>query len=144
MSTEENKAKVGRLIEEFINKGNLAVADEIFATNFDNHSPAAGTTSDRQGIKQYIAILHTALPDFHCAIEDLIAEGDRVVVRLMCRGTHKGEFMGISPTGREGKVTSISILHFAGAKVVERWNSTDNLGILQQLGVVPLPGQAGA
>jgi predicted ester cyclase len=142
MSIEENKAKVRRLIEEFINKGNLAVADEIFATNFDNHSPAAGTASDRQGIKQYITMMHTAFPDFHCAIEDLIAEGDRVVVRLMCRGTHKGEFMGISPTGRQGKVTVISILHFSGGKVVERWNVTDNLGLMQQLGVVTLPKQA--
>jgi len=141
MSAEENKAKVRRLIEEFINKGNLAVADEIFATNFVNHSPAAGTTPDRHGIKQYITMLHTAFPDFHCAIEDLIAEGDRVVVRLMCRGTHRGEFMGISSTGKQGSVTAISILRFAGGKVVERWNSTDNLGLLQQLGVVSLPGQ---
>jgi predicted ester cyclase len=101
-----------------------------------NHSPAAGTTADREGIKQYITMLHTAFPDFHCAIGDLIAEGDKVVVRLMCRGTHKGEFMGISPTGRQGIVMSISILCFAGGRVVERWNVTDNLGVLQQLGVV--------
>jgi predicted ester cyclase len=143
MSVEENKAKVRRLIEEFINKADLAVADEIFATNFVNHSPAAGTTPDPQGIKQYITMLHTAFPDFHGAIEDLISEGDRVVVRLMCRGTHRGEFMGISPTGRQGSVTAISILRFAGGKVVEPWNNTDNLGLLQQLGVVSLPGQGG-
>jgi predicted ester cyclase len=143
MSIEENKAKVRRLIEEFINKGNLAVADEIFATNFVNYSPAAGTKPDRQGIKQYITMLHTAFPDFHCMIRDLIAEGDKVVVRLTCRGTHRGEFMGISPTGRQGNVTAISILRFSGGKVVERWNNTDNLGLLQQLGVVSLPGQAG-
>jgi len=142
MSAEENKANVRRLIEEFINKGDLAVADEIFATNFVNHSPAAGTTPDRQGIKQYITMLHTAFSDFHCAIEDLIAEGDRVVVRLMCRGTHRGEFMGISPTGRQGNVTAISILRFAGGRVMERWNNTDNLGLMQQLGVVQPPGQA--
>jgi predicted ester cyclase len=143
MSAEENKAKVRRLIEEFINKGDLAVADEIFATNFVNHSPAAGTTPDREGIKQYITMLHTAFPDFHCTIGDLIAEGDRVVVRLTCCGTHKGEFMGVSPTGRQGNVTAISILRFVGGKVVERWNNTDNLGLLQQLGVVQPLGQAG-
>ena len=136
MSTEENKAKVRRLIEEFINKGNLAVADEIFVTNFVDHSPAAGTTPDRQGIKQYITMLHSAFPDFHCAVEDLIAEGNRVVVRLTCRGTHRGELMGISPTDRQVNVTGISILHFAGGKVEERWNNTDNLGIMQQLGVI--------
>lgn len=142
MSAEENKAKVRRLIEEFINKGDLAVADEIFATSFVNHSPAAGTTPDREGIRQYIMMLHTAFPDFHCTIGDLIAEGDKVVVRLTCRGTHRGEFMGISPTGRQGNATAISILRFSGGKVVKRWNNTDNLGLLQQLGVVSLPGQA--
>ena len=136
MSTEENKAKVRRLIEEFINKGNLAVADEIFVTNFVDHSPAAGTTPDRQGIKQYITMLHSAFPDFHCAVEDLIAEGNRVVVRLTCRGTHRGELMGISPTDRQVNVTGISILHFAGGKIEERWNNTGNLGIMQQLGVI--------
>ena len=136
MSTEENKAKVRRLIEEFINKGNLAVADEIFVTNFVDHSPAAGTTPDRQGIKQYVTMLHSAFPDFHCAVEDLIAEGNRVVVRLTCRGTHRGELMGISPTDRQVNVTGISILHFAGGKVEERWNNTGNLGIMQQLGVI--------
>ena len=141
MSAEENKAKVRRLIEEFLNKGNLAVADETFATNFVNHSPAAGARPDRQVFKQYTTTLHTAFPDFYCAIEDLIAEGDRVVVSLMCRGTHKGEFMGISPTGRPVNVASLSILRFAGGRVVERWNVTDNLGVLQQLGVVSLPGR---
>jgi steroid delta-isomerase-like uncharacterized protein len=141
MSTEENKAKVRLLIEEFINKGNLAVADKTFATNFVNHSPAAGATPDRQGFKQYITTLHTAFPDFHCSVEDLIAEGDRVVVSLMCRGTHKGDFMGISPMGKPVNVASLSVLRFAGGRVVERWNVTDNLGVLQQLGVVSLPGQ---
>ena len=143
MSVEEDKAKVRRLIEEFINKGNMAVADETFADNFVNHD-SMSATKDRQGLKQYITMVHTACPDFHCTIEDLISEGDRIVVRLMCRGTHRGEFMGISPTGRQWNVTSITILRFGGDRVAERWNSTDNLGILQQLGVVSLPGQAGA
>jgi predicted ester cyclase len=143
MSTEENKAKVSRLIEEFVGKGNLAVADEIFATNFVNHSPAAGTTPDRQGIKEYITKLHTAFPDYHNDIEDMIAEGDRVAVRVMCRGTHRGEFMGISPTGRQGKVAAISILRFAGDRVMDRWNVTDNLGLMQQIGAVSAQDQAG-
>jgi predicted ester cyclase len=143
MSVEEDKAKVRRLIEEFINKGNMAVADETFADNFVNHD-SMSATKDGQGLKQYVTMLHTAFPDFHCAIEDLVAEGDRVVVRLTCRGTHRGELMGISPTGRQINVTAISILRFAGGKVMERWNSTDNLGILQQLEVFSLPGQAKA
>ena len=143
MSAEENKAKVRRLIQEFLNNGDLAVADEIFATNFVNHSPAIGITADRQGIKQYITMLRSAFSDFHCTIEDLIAEGDKVAVRVINRGTHRAEFMGISPTGRQVNVTAISIFRFAGGKVVERWNNTDNLGLLRQLGVVLPQGQAG-
>jgi len=140
MSAEENKAMVRRLVKELVNKGDLSVVGEIFATNFVNHSPATGTTPDREGIKQYIAMLHAAFPDFHCTIEDLIAEGDKVVVRVINRGTHRAELMGIPPTGKQVNMTAISIFRFAGGKVVERWNNTDDLGLLQQLGAFPLPG----
>ena len=122
-----------RLIEQLVNKGDMAVVDEMFATNFFNHSPAAGTTPDREGIKQLIAMFRSAFPDYHNIIEDLIAEGDRVAVRVMCRGTHRAELMGIAPTGKSVEFSAVSIFRFAGGKVVERWNNTDNLGLLQQL-----------
>jgi len=140
MSVEENRAMARRLVEEFVNKGNLAIADETFATNFVNHSPAAGITLDRQGIKQYITMLRSAFPDFHDTIEHLIAEGDKVVVRVIGHGTHRGELMGISPTGKQVTLTGISIFRFAGGKLIERWNNTDDLGLMQQLGVVPRQG----
>jgi len=140
MSAEENKAVVRRLVEELVNKGDLAVVDEIFDTDFVNHSPATGTTPDREGIKQYIAMVRSAFPDYHNIIEDLIAEGDRVMARVNCRGTHRAEFMGIAPTGKVVAFSAVSIFRFVGGKVVERWNNTDDLGLLQQLGMVPQPG----
>jgi steroid delta-isomerase-like uncharacterized protein len=125
---------VRRLVEQLVNKGDMAVVDEIFASTFVNHSPAAGTTPDREGIKQLISMMRNAFPDYHNVIEDLIAEGDRVAVRVICRGTHRAEFMGIAPTGKSVEFSAVSIFRFADGKVVERWNNTDNLGLLQQLG----------
>lgn len=128
-------------MEQLVNKGDLAVVDEMFATNFVNRSSATGITPDREGIKQLITVFRSAFPDYHNVIEDMIAEGDRVAVRVMCRGTHRTEFMGIAPTGKSVEFSAVSIFRFAGGKVVERWNNTDNLGMLQQLGVSALPGE---
>ena len=134
MAVEENKAKVHRLVEQLVNKGDLAVVDEIFASTFVNHNTAAGTTSDREGIKQLINMMRTAFPDYHNIIEDLIAEGDKVAVRVICRGTHRAEFMGIAPTDKSVEFPAVSIFRFSDGKVVERWNIIDNLVLLQQLG----------
>ena len=131
-----------RFVEQLVNKGDLTVVDEMFATNFINHSPATGTKPDREGFKQLITMFRSAFPDYHNVIEDLIAEGDRVAVRIMCRGTHRAEFMGIAPSGKSVEFSAVSIFRFAGGKVVECWNNTDNLGLMQQLGVVSPPGQA--
>ncbi|MBM3134581.1 MAG: ester cyclase [Chloroflexi bacterium] len=143
MSTEENKAIVRRWVEECYNKGNLAVADELIATNYVNHSAPLGQAPGREGEKQYATMIRSAYPDFHMAIEDQIAEGDKVVTRYTARGTHKGEFMGIPPTGKEITVTGIHIHRIAGGKVVEGWSEFDQLGALQQLGVVPPLGEGG-
>jgi predicted ester cyclase len=83
----------------------------------------------------------TAFPDLHFTVEDIIAEGDKVVTRLTCRGTQQGAFMGIPPTGKQATVTAIDINRFAGGKSVEHWLNMDTLGLLQQLGVIPAPGQ---
>jgi len=140
MSSQENKAVVRRLVEELVNKGDLAVVDEIFTTDFVDHSPATGITPDREGIKQLIATVRGAFPDYNNVIEDLIAEGDRVVARVICCGTRRAEFMGIAPTGKAVAFSAVSIFRFAGGRVVERWNNTDDLGLLQQLGVVSPSG----
>jgi predicted ester cyclase len=95
-------------------------------------------------MKQLHSALFTAVPDAHWAVEDLIAEGDKVVVRFTMRGTHHGEFMGIPPTGKVVTVRGIAICRFAGSKAVEYRSSVDLLGFLQQLGVIQQMAQAGA
>lgn len=94
-------------------------------------------TPDREGFKQFIKMVRDAFPDFHDTVEDLIAENDKVVLRVTCTGTHKGEFMGVPPTGKQVTVSAIAIYRFAGGKAVEHWNVTDRLSLMQQLGVIP-------
>ena len=143
MSVEENKAIERRFFEEVVNKGNLAVLDELLAPNFVDRSGLPGIAPDREGYKQFFAMAHSAFPDFHSTLEDMFAEGDKVVQRFTARGTHKGEWMGIAPTGKQMTVSGIAIHRITGGKIVEGWTSMDMLGALQQLGVVPPPGQAG-
>jgi predicted ester cyclase len=142
MSTEENKALVRRFFEEMWVKGNLSAADELLATNFVFHPPP-GVAPDLEGYKQWVSMTCAGLADRQSTVEDQTAEGDKVVTRWTYRGTHKGELMGIAPTGKQVTVTGISIDRIVGGKIVEEWNEIDNLGMMQQLGVVPSPGQAG-
>ena len=140
MSVEENKGIARRIVEEFINKADLSVADELFAEDFVNHSPGRGTTPDREGFKQFITNLRSAFPDQILTIDDLIAEGDQVVLRMTGRGTHTGDFGIIPATGKQFEVPLISILRFANGKAVERWNVSDEVSLLQQLGIIPAMG----
>ena len=135
MSTEENKAKVRRIIEEVWNGGNLAVLDELVAPNCVFHDPRT-TFSGPEGIKRYVMMYRMAFPDVHFTIDDLIAEGERVVIRWTVTGTHKGELQGIAPTGRSVRVMGMVISRFAKGKVEEDWINFDALGLMQQLGVV--------
>lgn len=134
--TSENKAILNR-VEELWNTGDLAIADEIFATDFANHDPNAPDVNDLEGYKGFIVMTRTGFPDFYVTSEDMIAEGDKVVSRWVARGTHQGELLGIPPTGKKASWTGISIYRFAGGKIMEAWWSKDLLGLLQQLGVIP-------
>lgn len=140
MSTEDNKALVRRGFEEIWNRGNLAVIDEFIAPNYVDHEPTT-TLQGPEAHKQFVLMYRSAIPDLHITIEDQIAEGDKVVTRWTARGTHQGPLMGIPPTGKQAVVTGID--RFANGKAVEAWNNFDALGMLQQLGVVPAPGQPG-
>jgi predicted ester cyclase len=142
MSTEENKVLDRRLAEEGFSKGNMAVLDELIATDCVDHSTPPGTPPGREGIKQFFTMLRTAFPDLQYTIEDVIAEGDTVVTRNTWRGTHQGVLMGIAPTGKQVTVTEIDITRWSGGKAVEHWGNQDLLGLMQQLGAIPTPGQA--
>ena len=139
MSTEENKALVRRLIEEGINQKNLAVFDELCAPDFVLHN-AALTVQGREAVKQFFSSYLTAIPDVHMTIEGMIAEGDTVAFRHTFRGTHKGELMGIPPTGKQVNVTGIDIIRIASDRIVEQWTNADDLGAMQQIGVIPSMG----
>ena len=140
MSIEENKALMRRFYEE-ISKGNLAVVDELTAVDFVDHSPfVPGLAPGRQGTLELFTMIRAAFPDLRITAEDMVAEGDKVVARVTMSGTHRGEFMGIAPTGKQITVGIIEILRIAGGKMVEHWNVVDSLGMMQQLGAVPAPG----
>jgi steroid delta-isomerase-like uncharacterized protein len=140
MSTEENKTLARRLFEIF-GTGDLALADELIAADVIDHQALPGMPPGREGFKQFVSIFHAAFPDLHVTVEDLIAEGDKVVGRTTMRGTHQGEFMGIPPTGKQCTISGIDIIRFANGQVVEHWGNSDDLGLMQQLGVIPAPGQ---
>lgn len=140
MSTEQNKADFKRLYDEVFNQGNLDVVDELIAPNVVEHQPQPGVDPNAQGpelVKQIATFYRSAFPDLHITVEDMVAEGDRVVGRVTITGTHQGDLMGIPPTGKRVQVGSIDIIRYEGGKVVEHWGETDAMGLMQQLGVVP-------
>jgi len=140
-STEANKASVRRFYDEVFNKKNRAAIVEFIDPNGIDHALPPGLPAGIEGSKQFITMFLTAFPDLHFTVEDLIAEGDKVVARLTTRGTQQGAFMGVPPTGKQVTVTAIDINRIVGGKTVEHWLQMDTLSLLQQLGVVPMPGQ---
>ena len=144
MSTDKNKIIMQRYFEQAWNLGNLAVLDELVAPNYINHNPAMpGLPPGPAGLKPIFTAFRQAFPDIYFTIEDQIAEGDLVVTRWTMRGTQQGELMGVPPTGKQVSVTGIETERLADGKIVEHWLNVDQLGMLQQLGVVPAPSQAG-
>jgi steroid delta-isomerase-like uncharacterized protein len=142
MSTEENKAFVRRFEAAVWNGRNPSLVDEFFAAS--HVFRAAGSLPlDREGHRQMIAHFQGAFPDGRNTSEELLAEGDKVVQRWTFRGTHRGAFQGIPPTGGQVTLTGISVWRVEDGKIVESWHELDNLGLMQQLGTIPAPGQAG-
>ncbi len=139
--TADNKALNRRFVEEVINQGNIEAIDELIDPGVVDHAVPPGFPTGREGAKQFFAMMRSAFPDLHLTIEDMIAEGDKVVMRSTWSGTHQGEFMGISATGRRVTVSAIDISRVADGRIVEHWEQSDALGLMQQLGVVSLPEQ---
>jgi steroid delta-isomerase-like uncharacterized protein len=140
MSTDANKDLVRRY-QEAHNTNNLAALDAIVAADLISHSLMPGVPPGLEGGKLVHGVAVAAFPDFRADIEDLIAEGDKVVARMTFRGTHTGgEFMGIPPSGRSFAFTATAIFRIAGGKIVEHWGEEDSVGWLQQLGAIPAPG----
>lgn len=139
MSFEENKALIRRLYEA-CNSRNYTAIDGLIAP--DCECSLAGYNEPVHGLKELKETMHlytypTAFPDCHFTLDDLTCENDKVVVRWTCHGTHKGEFMGVAPTGKKLKFTGTDIFRCAGGKIVTCWNQCDTLSILKQLGAMP-------
>ena len=137
--SEDNKALVRRWIEEVIAKGNVAVVEQYIAPTYIGHSPGLPEARGPEGSRQRITALHAAFPDLRFTVEDLIADGDKVAVRYTAHGTHKGDFMGVAPTGKEVTWTAITLFHLVNGKIQEAWLISD-LG--QQLRPAPPAGQS--
>jgi len=141
MASEQSKALARLLIENF-NKGDLMVVDRIFAEDYVEHNAPLGFPAGVEGLKQYLIAFRTAFPDALYTIEEEIGEGDKVVHRLRCSATMKGDFLGFTATGKTAEWEEIHIARFDGRKFVEHWASVDQLGMLQQLGLAPNPGSS--
>jgi predicted ester cyclase len=142
-AAERNRAALRRLIDEGFNQGNLAVAHELIAPDAVEHEelpPGIEGTAPEQ-FNQLVTLLRAGIPDLRVGVEDMLAEGDKVVARMTMRGTHRGELLGIPASGRSVAVAVIDIVRFgADCVMVEHWGQMDNLGLLQQIGAIPAPG----
>ena len=138
--SEENKALIARAYDQVFNSGNIDALGEIASPDIVDHSALPGSPPGLDGAKQAIEMFLTAFPDLKMTVEDMIAEGDKVAVRLTMSGTHKGDFMGIPATGKEISVSGMDFHRIAGGKVVEHWDSFDQMTMMEQLGVMESPG----
>ena len=132
---EKNKEFIIVYTEDFWNKQNIAVFEKYYATEFIGHS--AGADQNFEQTKGFCQAYFTAFPDLHISTDLLIAEGDKVTKVWTATCTHKGDFMGIQATGKRIMVKGVEVFRIADGKIVENWASMDNLGMLQQLGVIP-------
>ena len=141
MSTEQNKQLVLRWKEAIWNQRNLNIIDELYAPDYVGHIVGApGPVRGREALKQQIAAYFAAF-DIHITSEFLIAEGDMVVVYDTFRFKHTGAFQGIPPTGKEATITSTDTYRIVDGKIVEQWVEANMLSLMQQLGLLPTPGQ---
>jgi steroid delta-isomerase-like uncharacterized protein len=142
-TTQQYCMLVCRAVEEVWNRGNFDILEDLVTTDIVIHMSPENIYGS-EGIKQFYSMLRESFPDIHFAIEDQVAEGDRVVTRWTARATHTGAFQGVPPTGRQVSLTGIDIDRFANGKVVECWPVADELGLMQQLGAIPTPEMSAA
>jgi steroid delta-isomerase-like uncharacterized protein len=139
MSTEAHKALARRVFEEVLNGRNLDLLDEVVTPDYVEHNPLPGQRTGIDGIRDRYTMVLTAFdPQF--TVEDLVAEGDKVVLRWSQAGTHVGQFLGMPPTGRSYRTSGIEIWRVENGKLTEHWDVVDVFGQLQQLGLLPQPG----
>jgi steroid delta-isomerase-like uncharacterized protein len=142
MSTDQTKAIIQRFIEELWNNRNLDVADEIFAADCVTHQLRSGSElgaarRDPETLKKHVAEWLAGFPDLRFHIEQMIAEADQVVSRIVMQGTHTGIWFGIAPTGKQVNIRMMTVHRIMGGKIVEDWVLVESLGFYQQLDLIP-------
>lgn len=134
----ENEALVRRFFEEFCNGRRGDIAEELVSEDYVAHGPQSPPAEGPEGVRDRVAVYQETL-DGHRNVEQIISAGDHVVARWTGTGTHHGELMGIAPTGRDIAVEAISVFRTADGRIAEEWTVWDALGLLQQVGAVPVP-----
>jgi len=137
MTTDKPDSLIRKIFEEGFNRGHLAVADELFSPDHLAHNPIGSGANGPQGFKLLILMFRNAFPDLHCTVEDEISQGNKVAAHWVMYGTQRGPFMGNQPTGRQVEIQGIVFARTENGRIVEDWTLVDQMGILQQLGVVP-------
>ncbi len=138
MSTQENKAIVRRWVEAF-NEGNLDAVDELVTDSYVRHDPNSPEVRGPEEEKRLISMYRSAFPDLRFTIEDMVAEDDKVAMRVGMSATHKGELLGIPPTENRLSLTAMEIYRLREGKIEEQWVNVDTLGMMQQIGAIPVP-----
>ncbi len=141
MSKEANLAVLGKFAEA-ANTGNFELFKEVVSAENIDHDPAPGQVAGPEGYRMFFSGMHMAFPDFNAALETMVADDDTIAFAYVITGTHNGPFMGIPPTGKKIRIRGVQISKFKDGKMVERWGSSDELGLLQQLGVMEAPKAA--
>ena len=135
----QSQSILHRIFDAAFNQGNLTAIDELVSHKSITHTTNWGMPAGRIGLKQLIATLRTAFPDLHCTLEDEIIQGDKVAAHWTMQGTHKGLFLGNSPTNKPVVVQGLIYVRVENGQIIENWTMIDQLGVLQQLGLVPPP-----
>jgi len=142
MIKEFMPALARRSFDEIWNAGNLDAADELFSPDYVNHDPMSPEVPPGpRGVKQIAAMYRRAFPDLRFSIDEMLTAGDRVITRWTGQGTQRGALRGLPPSGRQVRVTGISIHRIAGGRIVETWVNWDTLGMMEQLGAAPVPAR---
>jgi predicted ester cyclase len=136
----ENKALADRFHMGIFQEGDLAAGDDLLSSDFHWHGGMAPSERGPAGVKQVASMIIAAFPDRQTTHHDAIAEGDKVLIRWSMTGTHNGDLMGLAPTGKRVTVTGFDYFRISGGKIVEMWQEVDQLGMMQQLGVIAAPG----
>jgi steroid delta-isomerase-like uncharacterized protein len=132
----ENKIWVEQFYSEFMNKGNLKLLDKLVADDYVEHEPIPEFELNKKGLHDYFKMMFIAFPDFRADIDFMIEEGNRVVVYLTYKGTHKGNYMGLKGSGKKIEFKAVDIIRVKDGKMTEHWGVLDVLGMLEQLGMV--------